>query len=147
MDLGRVLVVEDNSINRMVAVAMCQTLGYLADTAGNGIEALKALDREDYCAVLMDCQMPVMDGYEAVAEMRRQQRRVPVIALTASALEADRRRCLAAGMDDFIVKPVRRETLAAALHRWAGDQASPADLPAAVRTRGDEGARRAAPAA
>ena len=130
LDGMRVLIVDDNCINQMVAVAMCESLGYITETAGNGVEALEALDREGYCAVLMDCQMPVMDGYQTVAEMRRLQRRVPVIALTASAIEGDRERCFAAGMDDFIAKPVSKEMLGAVLHRWVGNGSSPADLAA-----------------
>jgi two-component system sensor histidine kinase/response regulator len=117
----RVLVVDDNVVNQKVALRQLQKLGFAAEAVGNGIEALDALGRIAYDLVLMDCQMPEMDGYEAAAELRRREddsKRTPLIALTASASEADRRRCLAAGMDDFLAKPVRESDLAAMLHQW-----------------------------
>ncbi|MGZ5494384.1 MAG: response regulator, partial [Thermoanaerobaculia bacterium] len=117
----RVLVVDDNVVNQKVALRQLQKLGFAAEAVGNGIEALDALSRIAYDLVLMDCQMPEMDGYEAATELRRREensKRTPLIALTASASEADRSRCLAAGMDDFLAKPVRESDLAAMLHRW-----------------------------
>ena len=118
---ARILVVEDNRVNQLVILAMLKKTGYTADAVANGREALAALPAGRYDLVLMDCQMPVMDGYEATLEIRRAEppiRNLPVIALTASAMEGDRDRCLAAGMDDFISKPVTAGAVAAVLERW-----------------------------
>ncbi len=118
---ARVLVVEDNAANLKVAVRMVERLGYRADVAGTGAEAVALLGQADYDAVLMDCQMPEMDGYEATRRIRadeRRGRRVPIIAMTAAALSGDRERCLAAGMDDYISKPVKLHVVAAVLERW-----------------------------
>ena len=119
----RVLIVEDNAANLKVAMRMIERLGYRADKAGNGIEAVRVLDRMDYDAVLMDCQMPEMDGYEATRQIRRHEkegRHTPIIAMTASAMAGDRERCLAAGMDDYISKPIKLHVVAAVLERWLG---------------------------
>ena len=118
---ARVLVVEDNAANLKVAVRMVERLGYRADVAGNGSEAVSALDQVRYDAVLMDCQMPEMDGYDATRRIRMNEaggRHVPIIAMTAAAMPRDRDRCLAAGMDDYISKPVRLHIVAAVLERW-----------------------------
>jgi signal transduction histidine kinase/CheY-like chemotaxis protein/HPt (histidine-containing phosphotransfer) domain-containing protein len=119
-DRPRVLLAEDNPINRKVAVHMLRRMGYEADVVADGAEALEALAATRYAAVLMDCQMPVLDGYAATRELRRREgpgEHTPVIALTASAMAADRQRCLDAGMDDYLSKPVWDEHLAAALER------------------------------
>jgi CheY-like chemotaxis protein len=122
---ARLLVAEDNPVNQLVAVRMLEKLGYRADVAANGSEAVDALMRIDYAAVLMDCQMPEMDGFEATREIRRRQsggRRTPVIAMTAAAAEEDRNRCFEADMDDYLSKPVRSEDLGTVLARWlSGD--------------------------
>jgi two-component system sensor histidine kinase/response regulator len=117
----RLLVVEDSPVNQVVAVRTLERLGCQCDVANDGHEALEALASRTYDAVMMDCQMPGMDGYEATAQLRRREadgRRTPVIAMTAHAMKGDAERCLAAGMDDYIAKPMRRELLLEALHRW-----------------------------
>jgi two-component system sensor histidine kinase/response regulator len=119
----RILLVEDNAVNREVAVGMLESLGCETDTAENGWSALKAMNTATYDAVLMDCQMPVMDGMAATAEIRRREQtsgaaRVPIIALTANARDGDRERCLDAGMDDFLSKPFTQQQLATQLRRW-----------------------------
>jgi signal transduction histidine kinase/DNA-binding NarL/FixJ family response regulator len=115
-----ILVVEDNPVNQQVACGWLRKLGYRADVAANGFEALEALERIAYAAVLMDCQMPEMDGFQATAELRRREgtTHTPVIAMTANVMQGDRERCLEAGMDDYVPKPVRLEDLDAALRRW-----------------------------
>jgi len=118
---SRVLVVEDNAANLKVTVRMVERLGYRADVAANGAEAVNILQKVQYDAVLMDCQMPEMDGYEATRLIRAAEaagRHVPIIAMTAAALAGDRERCLAAGMDDYISKPVKLHVVAALLERW-----------------------------
>jgi signal transduction histidine kinase/DNA-binding response OmpR family regulator len=117
----RVLVVEDNAANLKVAVRMLERLGYRAEVAGDGAEAVTMLEHMQFDAVLMDCQMPEMDGYEATRIIRKNEkagRRVPIIAMTAAALSGDRERCLAAGMDDYVSKPVKLHVVAAVLERW-----------------------------
>jgi signal transduction histidine kinase/CheY-like chemotaxis protein/HPt (histidine-containing phosphotransfer) domain-containing protein len=121
---SHVLLAEDNPVNRDVALGMLDLLGCRADVAGDGHEVLAALDRSAYDLILMDCQMPRMDGFTATEEIRRRERekggewRTRIVALTASAMEEDRERCLAVGMDDFLPKPLRVEALRAALDRW-----------------------------
>ena len=119
---GRILVAEDNPVNQRVAKMQVQRLGFDVDVVENGAAALDALERQPYSMVLMDCQMPQMDGYEATRELRRRQnggRRVPVVAMTANAFAADREACLQAGMDDYLSKPVELRALEEVLHRWA----------------------------
>jgi CheY-like chemotaxis protein/HPt (histidine-containing phosphotransfer) domain-containing protein len=120
---GHVLVVEDSPVNQRVAVGLLGKLGLAADVASNGREGLDALERRRYDAVLMDCLMPEMDGFEATRELRRREAmtgrpRTPVIALTASALASDREHCLQAGMDEYLTKPIQRRGLQEALSRW-----------------------------
>lgn len=123
---ARVLLAEDNPTNQLVAVAMLERLGCRVDAVGNGSEALHALRLVPYDMVLMDCQMPEMDGYEATRRIRAGETggvnaRVPVIALTAHAMVGDREECLEAGMNDYISKPAKAEAMAAALDRWLGE--------------------------
>jgi CheY-like chemotaxis protein/HPt (histidine-containing phosphotransfer) domain-containing protein len=123
----RVLVVEDNSVNQALTEAILAKLGYGAEVAGNGREAVEAVARAAYGAVLMDYQLPVMDGYQATAEIRRREgsgRHTPIIAMTAAALPGSRERCLAAGMDDYIAKPVLVSDVQAALSRWLHREAT-----------------------
>jgi signal transduction histidine kinase len=119
---GRILLVEDNTVNQMVAGKMLTAMGLTVDLAENGEEALAALAGTRYDLVLMDCQMPVLDGYEATRAFRGQEspggKRLPIIAMTANAMEGDRQKCLEAGMDDYLAKPVKKELLRKLLGQW-----------------------------
>ncbi|MDF0666437.1 MAG: response regulator [Nitrospira sp.] len=138
----RILVVEDNMVNQKLAVRMVEKLGYKPDVVENGREALAALTKGDYAAILMDCQMPVMDGFETTRRIREGEalvasrdstdgsanrsdetpqstRHMPIIAVTANAMQGDRERCLAIGMDDYLAKPIKLEELRSTLARWA----------------------------
>ncbi len=130
----RILVVEDNPGNRRLAVFQLQTLGCTADAVANGREALATLGSIPYDLVLMDCLMPEMDGFAATAAIRAlpalEGRKTAILGLTAGALEAYRKRGLAAGMDDVLPKPALLEDLAAALGRWCGE--NPAESPQAL---------------
>ena len=119
----RILLVDDNSINQQVARGRLRTLGYEPGIASNGLEAVKALEQTDYDLVLMDCQMPEMNGFEATGVIRDPGSKVlnhsvPIIAMTANDSKSDREQCLAAGMDDFLTKPVKGDALAAMLEKW-----------------------------
>src|SRR5918993_2351538 len=150
-----VLLVEDNEVNQAVAIAILARLGYRADVAGDGQQAVDLVVRGRYGLVLMDCQLPVMNGYQATAEIRRREgiaHRTPIIAMTAGVLE-DRQRCLSAGMDDHIAKPVLLAEVQMVLSRWlAAEVITPmaagpmdlADLRAAVHHRDAVGVARIA---
>ena len=116
----RILLAEDNAVNQRVATRMLEKLGHHVDVAANGFEAVNAVARLPYDLVLMDCQMPECDGFEATRLVRASGGPQPVIvALTANAMKDDRARCLAAGMDDYLSKPLKIEALTDMLQRWA----------------------------
>lgn len=127
----QILVVEDYVINQAVAIRQLKKHGYRADVVDDGFAALKALEQKRYDIVLMDCQMPGMDGYEATARIRSREasetsaRHTPIIAMTANAMMGDREKCLAAGMDDYLTKPIPSEDLKRVLERWAPTRSQP----------------------
>src|ERR1035441_4562060 len=119
----RILVADDNTTNQLVALAMLKRIGHCGDVVANGLEAIRALTQIPYDVVLMDVQMPEMDGLEATRRIRDpktgvQNSRVPIIAMTAHAMKGDQDKCLAAGMDDYIAKPVQFDELVSVLQRW-----------------------------
>jgi CheY-like chemotaxis protein/HPt (histidine-containing phosphotransfer) domain-containing protein len=133
---GDILVVEDNLINQQVALGILQIQGYRVTVANNGREALDAYAQGAFDLILMDCQMPEMDGFEATVQIRRREqssggRRVPIVALTANAMAQDREECLNAGMDDHLAKPFSMQTMQEMLDRWM-PQTTPKPLQAAV---------------
>ncbi len=148
---GRVLLAEDNPVNQQVALAMMELLGVVPKVVGDGREALDALEHEAFDGILMDCQMPELDGYAATAEIRRREavaggvRRIPIIALTANAVAGDREQCLAVGMDDYLSKPFSHHQLTEILNRWLPDR--PAVCAAASPDRGASAAPAEAPPA
>lgn len=125
--MTRLLLVEDNDINRSMETRMLQKLGYEVDAVVNGADALVALEQANYRVVLLDIQMPVMDGLTTARQIRARGRaNLPLIAITAHAFATDRERCLAAGMNDYLAKPVTLKALGEMVDRWAGPSA---DIP------------------
>ncbi|NEX18319.1 MAG: histidine kinase [Halochromatium sp.] len=141
---GRLLLVEDNATNQRVALSMLARLGLSAEVAKDGEQALDAAERNPYDLILMDCQMPVMDGFEASRELRRREQtqespspawpRPVIVALTANAMQGDRERCIAAGMDDYIAKPLKLEQLSRCLERWLEEAPAAAAVTSALDT-------------
>jgi CheY-like chemotaxis protein/HPt (histidine-containing phosphotransfer) domain-containing protein len=132
---ARILLAEDHPVNRELMLAILERLGYPADAVSNGAEAVNALQHRDYDLVLMDGEMPDVDGYEATHRIRRPETGarnpyLPIVAVTANAMPGDRERCLAAGMDDYLPKPVEPEQLARVLARWIAAETPPPPAPA-----------------
>ena len=118
----RILLAQDNVVNQKLALRLLQQMGYRADVAGNGIEAIESAARQSYDVVLMDVQMPEMDGLEATRRITAKygpEQRPRIVAMTANAMQGDREECLAAGMDDYLTKPIRVDALVAALMNTA----------------------------
>ena len=118
---ARVLLAEDNLVNQKVAVRMLEKLGCRVDTAVNGQETVEMVESLRYDLVFIDCQMPEMDGYEATVEIRQRQgtgRHIPIMPMTANAMQGDREKCLAAGMDDYVSKHVKSTLLEVILEHW-----------------------------
>jgi len=120
--VAKILLAEDNVVNQKVAIRQLKKLGYNADVVANGLEVLDALKRIHYDIILMDCHMPEMDGYEATRSIRNSRIKkgllpIKIIAMTANAMQGDREKCIEAGMDDYISKPVKMEELEAAINR------------------------------
>ncbi len=117
-----ILLVEDNQVNQKLILLFLKKLGYQAETVSNGREAVKASSSNQYALILMDCDMPEMDGFEATIAIRHHEqgtgRHIPIIALTASVMKGDKEKCFAAGMDDFLGKPMNLQDLRAMIERW-----------------------------
>ena len=133
-----ILVVDDNDVNRALLLRQLERLGHEATAVASAIQALEAVSATPYAVVLMDCRMPGMDGMEATRRIRDAEagtgHRVPIVAVTANAMEADREACFEAGMDDFLTKPVMMESLRAVLDRFVfgmGDETEPTPAPSA----------------
>lgn len=121
---GRILVAEDNMVNQQITLTILEKMGLEADAVMNGKEVLDALSEKDYDLILMDCQMPGMDGYEATNRIRESEAagvRLPIIAITANAMKEDLDACVAAGMDAYLTKPLRADDLAVILNKWLPD--------------------------
>ncbi|HEY8770390.1 MAG TPA: response regulator [Thermoleophilaceae bacterium] len=135
-----ILVAEDNEVNQLLAVRMLERRGFRADVAGDGRQALRAIQERDYDLVFMDCQMPEMDGYAATKAIREHEGealRVPIVAMTAHSMRGDRERCLAAGMDDYLSKPLDQVAFDAALERWLGAPVKRLELPGSAGSDGN----------
>lgn len=139
----RALLAEDNLINQKLATRLLEKLGCCVDVAVNGVQAARLSASNVYDVIFMDCQMPEMDGFEATAEIRRREgdsRRTPIVAMTAYAMSGDRQRCLRAGMDDYVSKPIRPGLLEQALYTWfahRGDAAQSGAQTEALSTEDD----------
>jgi len=125
---GQILLAEDNPVNQRVAAAMLANLGFHVDVVADGTQAVKAATENSYSAILMDGQMPILDGYRATGEIRLQEgpHRTPIIAVTGSTMKSDQQRCLSAGMDDYLAKPFDVNELAEVLRRWVSEGSDPA---------------------
>jgi CheY-like chemotaxis protein len=136
-----ILLAEDNPVNQKVACRMLEKLGYRVDVAANGAAAVEAFASGRYDLIFMDCQMPIIDGYEATRQIRAQEnhlksvQRVPIIALTAHAMKGADEECFAAGMDDYLSKPIERAQLVACIERWLGAHGPHESLLTAVNER------------
>jgi CheY-like chemotaxis protein/HPt (histidine-containing phosphotransfer) domain-containing protein len=133
-----ILVAEDSQVNQLLAVRLLDQCGYRVEVVNDGNEALRAVQQTDYAAVLMDCQMPELDGYQATQEIRRRENggsHLPIIAMTAHSMAGDREKCLAAGMDDYVSKPIRLQVLISALGRWVPVEHQPERLDGASSAR------------
>lgn len=133
----RVLLVDDNPVNQKAGVTLLSKIGYRADVAANGLEAIEAIGRTAYDVILMDCEMPVMDGYEATLQIRLHEQeehreRTCIIAVTSNMMPGNRERCLAAGMDDYMSKPMRATTIQQVLERIRSTQTAPDHVPGFV---------------
>jgi len=128
----QILIAEDNMLNQQIAVRSLKRMGYSCVAVDNGVEALDAAKSNKFDMILMDCQMPVMDGYECTSQIRKckdeRTNRIPIIAMTASAILGDREKCLTVGMDDYLSKPVRGPALEAMIHKWLKYRAATADI-------------------
>jgi CheY-like chemotaxis protein len=119
----KILIAEDNLINQLVALEILKNLGYQADKASNGEDVLSAMKKVPYDLILMDCQMPIMDGYQATSSIRSKQlldinSSIPIIAMTAAAMKGDREKCIESGMNDYLTKPIDPLALSEMLNKW-----------------------------